>query len=119
MDSSISPKDEIWFLRVRHHISNVVYSTSLYPCMTHNNFSLICLCLNLLLTFSSIFLPCNLAVVEDNLYIPCFLATLLLLTLGFPRARFYSHSSSHILATVLRFPKVHILARVLVHRLYS
>jgi len=25
MDSSVSPKDEIWFLRVRHHISNAVY----------------------------------------------------------------------------------------------
>jgi RNase P/RNase MRP subunit p29 len=25
MDSSVSPKDEIWFLRVCHHISNVVY----------------------------------------------------------------------------------------------
>jgi len=26
MDSSFSPKDEIWFLRVCHHISNAVYS---------------------------------------------------------------------------------------------
>jgi len=25
MDSSISPKDEIWLLRVCHHISNAVY----------------------------------------------------------------------------------------------
>jgi hypothetical protein len=25
MDSSVSPKDEIWFLRVCHHNSNVVY----------------------------------------------------------------------------------------------
>jgi len=25
MDSSVSPKDEMWFLRVCHHISNVVY----------------------------------------------------------------------------------------------
>jgi hypothetical protein len=25
MDSSVSPKDEIWFLRVYHHISNTVY----------------------------------------------------------------------------------------------
>jgi hypothetical protein len=25
MDSSFSPKDEIWFLRVCHHISNAVY----------------------------------------------------------------------------------------------
>jgi len=27
MDSSVSPKDEIWFLRVCHHISNAVYQT--------------------------------------------------------------------------------------------
>jgi hypothetical protein len=26
MDSSFSPKDEIWFLRVCHHISNAVYA---------------------------------------------------------------------------------------------
>jgi hypothetical protein len=26
MDSSVSPKDEIWFLRVCHHISNAVYT---------------------------------------------------------------------------------------------
>jgi len=26
MDSSVSPKDEIWFLRVCHHISNAVYN---------------------------------------------------------------------------------------------
>jgi len=25
MDSFVSPKDEIWFLRVCHHISNAVY----------------------------------------------------------------------------------------------
>jgi len=25
MDSSVSPKDEIWFLRVCHYISNAVY----------------------------------------------------------------------------------------------
>jgi len=25
MDSSVSPKYEIWFLRVCHHISNAVY----------------------------------------------------------------------------------------------
>jgi hypothetical protein len=25
MDSPVSPKDEIWFLRVCHHISNTVY----------------------------------------------------------------------------------------------
>ena len=28
MDSSVSPKDEIWFLRVCHHISNAVYWVS-------------------------------------------------------------------------------------------
>jgi len=27
MDSSVSPKDEIWFLRVCHYISNAVYNT--------------------------------------------------------------------------------------------
>jgi len=27
MDSLVSPKDEIYFLRVCHHISNAVYST--------------------------------------------------------------------------------------------
>jgi len=27
MDSFVSPKDEIWFLRVCHHISNAVYLT--------------------------------------------------------------------------------------------
>ena len=26
MDSSVSPKDEIWFLSVCHHISNAVYN---------------------------------------------------------------------------------------------
>jgi hypothetical protein len=26
MDSSVSPKDETWFLRVCHHISNAVYN---------------------------------------------------------------------------------------------
>jgi len=25
MDSSVSPKDEIWFMSVCHHISNAVY----------------------------------------------------------------------------------------------
>jgi len=28
MDSSVSPKDEIWSLRVCHHISNAVYHTN-------------------------------------------------------------------------------------------
>ena len=28
MDSSVSPKDEIWFLRVGHHISNAVYEST-------------------------------------------------------------------------------------------
>jgi len=27
MDYSVSPKDEIWFLRVCHHISNAIYLT--------------------------------------------------------------------------------------------
>ena len=27
MDSSVSPKDENWFLRLCHHISNAVYNT--------------------------------------------------------------------------------------------
>jgi len=32
MDSSVLPKDEIWFLRVCHHISNAVYGyTSATP----------------------------------------------------------------------------------------
>jgi hypothetical protein len=31
MDSSVSPKDEIWFLRVCHHISNAVYETDHLP----------------------------------------------------------------------------------------
>ena len=30
MDSSVSPKDEIWFLRVCHHISHAVYSWRLF-----------------------------------------------------------------------------------------
>jgi len=29
MDSSVSPKDEIWFLRVCHHISTALYQQSL------------------------------------------------------------------------------------------
>jgi len=28
MDSLVSPKDEIWFLRVCHHISNTVYKSA-------------------------------------------------------------------------------------------
>jgi len=31
MDSSVSPKDEIWFLCVCHHISNGVYQHDSYP----------------------------------------------------------------------------------------
>jgi len=31
MDSSVSPKDEIWFLRVCHHISNTVYTLVTLP----------------------------------------------------------------------------------------
>jgi len=36
MDSSVSPKDEIWFLRVCHHISNAVYCPNVasYPSQT-------------------------------------------------------------------------------------
>ena len=37
MDSSVSPKDEIWFLRVCHHISNAVYYTGLS--FADNNYS--------------------------------------------------------------------------------
>jgi hypothetical protein len=29
MDSSVSPKDEIWFLRVCHHISNAVLTNAI------------------------------------------------------------------------------------------
>ena len=29
MDSSVSPKDEIWSLRVCHHISNAVYDVTI------------------------------------------------------------------------------------------
>jgi len=33
MDSSVSPKEEIWFLRVSHHISNAAYkNTSFMQC---------------------------------------------------------------------------------------
>jgi len=33
MDSSVSPKDEIWFLRVCHHISTGLYTVGLLtPC---------------------------------------------------------------------------------------
>jgi len=31
MDLSVAPKDEIWFLRMCHHISNAVYAMK--PCM--------------------------------------------------------------------------------------
>jgi len=36
MDSSISPKDEIWFLRVCHHISTDLYGRAFVPgaCIT-------------------------------------------------------------------------------------
>ena len=30
MDSSVSAKDEIWFLRVCHHVSNALYKRSVY-----------------------------------------------------------------------------------------
>jgi hypothetical protein len=32
MDSSVSPKEEIWYLRVCHHISNAVYLTLCVCC---------------------------------------------------------------------------------------
>jgi len=32
MDSSVSPKDVIWFLCVCHHISNAVYHTNANDC---------------------------------------------------------------------------------------
>ena len=34
MDSSVSAKDEIWFLRVCHHVSNVVYNSFKYGTLT-------------------------------------------------------------------------------------
>jgi len=34
MDSSFPPKDEIWFLRVCHHISNAVYNDQQVPLYT-------------------------------------------------------------------------------------
>ena len=33
MDSSVSPKEEIWFLRVCHHISNAVYYGRFLTCI--------------------------------------------------------------------------------------
>ena len=36
MDSSLTPKDEIWFLRVRHHISNAVYQLTQINSTQHN-----------------------------------------------------------------------------------
>jgi len=45
MDSSVSSKDEIWFLRVGHHISNTVYFMMIHPVVwwmgTVFNFTLI------------------------------------------------------------------------------
>ena len=35
MDSSVSPKDEIWFVRVCHHISTGLYFPRLFPVSTH------------------------------------------------------------------------------------
>jgi hypothetical protein len=35
MDSSISAKDEIWFLRVYHHISNALYYTDMFRALTY------------------------------------------------------------------------------------
>ena len=40
MDSSVSPKDEIWFLRGWHHISNAVYSQSQLVNGTQDKFTL-------------------------------------------------------------------------------
>jgi len=37
MDSSVSPKDEIWFLRVCHHISTGLYTSHLGPISVGNN----------------------------------------------------------------------------------
>ena len=39
IDSSVSPKDEIWFLRMCHHISNAVYKRPRYSrrCMNYGN----------------------------------------------------------------------------------
>ena len=31
MDSSVSPKDKIWFLRVCHHLSKAVYQNNAFP----------------------------------------------------------------------------------------
>jgi hypothetical protein len=40
MDSSVSPKDEIWFLHVCHHISNAVYmqhkESTIFICRSQN-----------------------------------------------------------------------------------
>jgi hypothetical protein len=53
MDSSVSPKDEIWFLRVCHHISNAVYtSATLHPSNTRLQMDYqVC---NIVLRYSSI-----------------------------------------------------------------
>jgi len=37
MDSSVSPKDEIWFLLVCHHSSNAVYIESSWNAMAHGD----------------------------------------------------------------------------------
>jgi len=46
MDSSISPKDEIWFLRMCHHISTGLYTLKAYNIVTLHirlNASFVCL----------------------------------------------------------------------------
>jgi len=44
MDSSVSPKDEIWFLRVRHHISNTVYNEVNQSPLCHSSVQLLEAC---------------------------------------------------------------------------
>ena len=39
MDSSVSPKDEIWSLRVYHHISNAVYPRSYFYVIPRHNYA--------------------------------------------------------------------------------
>ena len=53
MDSSVSPKDEIWFLRVHHHISNAVllqstvfkiFATAVHKMLTIHRFPNVAYC---------------------------------------------------------------------------
>ena len=41
MDSSVSPKDEMWFLRVCHHISNAVYLKWDFDCLFYALFNVL------------------------------------------------------------------------------